>query len=274
MDGGLDRLPLSRSEGLVDPMMTKLEMMAGYLAGRRDESAERIRQELGDPASEACHFLEELREKSRRALDVNPTVWPDPGLDAAGPTARTSSGRARLPVAVIALVVTPVLIAVGAAWWALDHRLRGIEASLSRSDAEWEGRARRLEAAVARVGSDNESARDRLEAALSKLERQLGEVQASRLDPADPTVVRLDRDLDGLRKELAVGERADRQALQELRLAIDEAQRSLRRLEARPPAQPPVRVPVPVLIPMPAEGQGPGTERRSPEGEQPGRPKG
>ena len=131
-------------------MKTKLEMMAGYLAGRRDESADLIRQELGDPASEACRFLEAMREKSRGALEVNPPRRPDYGPAARGPIARAFPKPARLPVTVVALVVSPLLIAVGAAWWAHDQRLRGIEASLSRGDEGWEGRVRRLETAVAR----------------------------------------------------------------------------------------------------------------------------
>jgi hypothetical protein len=269
MDVGLDRLPQSRPEGLVDPMKTKLEMMAGYLAGRRDESADLVRQELGDPASEACRFLEAMREKSRAALGVDPPGRPDPGPAPRGPIARALPGPARLPVTVLALVVSPVLIAVGAAWWAQDQRLRGIEASLSRGDEGREDRVRRLERAVARGGNATESALDRQEAALGKLERRLGEDRASRLDPDDPTVDRLRRDLDGLRQDLGARERADRQDLQGLRSALEEAQRSLRRLEARPPAQPPVRVPVPILIPMPAQGHGPGLEQHDPDGGHP-----
>ncbi len=250
-------------------MKTKLEMMADYLAGRRDESADLIRQELGDPASEACRFLEAMREKSRGVLEVNPPGRPDPGPAPRGPIARAFLKPARLPFTVVALVVSPVLIAVGAAWWAHDQRLRGIEASLARGDAGWEDRVRRLETAVARGGNATESALARLEAALGKLERRLGEDHASRLDPDDPTVARLRRDLDGLRQDLGARERADRQDLQELRSAIEEALRSLRRLEARPPAQPPARVPVPVLIPMPAQGHGPGLEHRDPDGDHP-----
>ena len=252
-------------------MKTKLEMMAGYLSGRRDESADLIRQELGDPASEACGFLEALREKSRGALGVNPPGRPDPdpGPGPRGPIARALPGPARLPVTVLALVVSPVLIAVGAAWWAQDQRLRGIEASLSRGGEGWEDRVRRLETALARGGNATESALARLEAALGKLERRLGEDHASRLDPDDPTVARLRHDLDGLRQNLGARERAERQDLQELRSAIEEALRSLRRLEARPLAQPPVRVPVPVLIPMPAPGHGPGLEHKDPEGDHP-----
>jgi hypothetical protein len=269
MDGGLDRLPQSRPEGLVDPMNTKLEMMAGYLAGRRDESADLIRQELGDPASEAGRFLEAMREKSRGALGVDPPGRPDPGPAPRGPIAWALPGPARLPVTGLALVVSPVLIAVGVAWWAQDQRLRGIGASLSRGDERWEDRVRRLEMAVARGGNATESALARLEAALGKLERRLGEDHASRLDPDDPTVARLRRDLDGLRQDLGARERSDRQDLQELRSAIEEALRSLRRLEARPPARPSVRVPVPVLIPMPAQGHGPGLEHHDPDGDHP-----
>jgi hypothetical protein len=269
MDGGVDRLPQSCPEGLVDPMKTKLEMMAGYLAGRRDESADLIRQEIGDPGSEACRFLEAIREKSRGALGVNPPGRPDPGQAPRGPIARVLPGPARLPVTVLALVVLPVLIAVGAAWWALDLRLRGIEASLSRGMERWDDRVRRLEAAVARGGNATESALARLEAALGKLERQLGEVHTSRLDPDDPTVARLRRDLEGLRQDLGARERADRQDLQELRSAIEEALRSLRRLEARPPAQPPLRVPVPVLIPLQAQGHGPDLEHQDLKGDRP-----
>ena len=75
-------------------MKTKLEMMAGYLAGRRDESADLIRQELGDPASEACRFLEAMREKSRGALGVNPTAagW-TPRRTRRGPIAGAFRGR-------------------------------------------------------------------------------------------------------------------------------------------------------------------------------------
>ena len=263
-------------------MKTKLEMMAGYLAGRRDDSADMIRQELGDPASEACRFLEAMREKSRGALEVNPPERPDLGLVSRDPIARALPGPARLPVTVLALVVLPVLIAVGAAWWAHDQRLRGIEASLSRGDVGWQDRVRRLETAVARGRNATESALARQEEALGKLEQRLEEDHPSRLDPEDPTVARLRRDLDDLRQDLGARERADRQDLQVLRSAIEEALRSLRRLEARPPAQPPVRVPVPVLIPMPApaQGHGPGLEQHEQsrdhpsQGSEPQRPPG
>jgi hypothetical protein len=231
-------------------MKTKLEMMAGYLAGRRDPAADLIRQELGDPASEAGLFLEAMQEKSRGALRVNPPERPE---------------RLWLFVTGLVLVVALVLLAVGAAGGAHDRRLRGIAASLSRKDQEWAGRVGRLEAAVAGGGNRTESAVARLEAALGKLERRLGEVPAARLDPGDSVVVRLLRDLDGLSHELGARERADRQDLQELRTAIEEARRSLRRLEARPPAQPPVQVPVPVLIPLSSQGQGPGQEHHNPD---------
>jgi hypothetical protein len=266
MDTGLDCLPQFHPEGLVDPMKTKLEMMAGYLAGRRDESADLVRQELGDPDSEACSFLEAIREKTRGAPGVDPLGWPDPGPSRPGAIARALPRPARLPVTLFALAVSLVLIAVGAAWWAHDQRLRGIEAALSRGDRQWEGRVRRLEAAVARRGDAAESAQARLEAASGKLERWLGADHASRLDPDDPTLARLRHELDGLRQDLGALARAERQDLQELRSTLEEALRSLRRLEARPPAQPPVQVPVPVLIPMSTQGQGPGLEHRDPNG--------
>jgi hypothetical protein len=244
MDGGLDRLPLSCPERLVDPMNTRLEMMAGYLAGRRDASADLIRRELEDPASEACRFLEAMQEKSRGALEVNPPGRPD---------------RLWLPITGLALVLAPILIAAGAAWWAHELRLRGIEASLSRAHQGWTDQVGRLETAVARGGKATESALARLEAALSKLERRLGEVPAARLDPDDPAVGRWIRDLEGLRQDLDARVRADRQDLQEMRASIEEARRSLRRLEARPTPQP-VQVPVPVLIPLSRQAPGPGLE--------------
>jgi hypothetical protein len=216
-------------------MKTKLEMMAGYLAGRRDASSDLIRQELGDPASEARHFLEAMQEKSRGALGVDPPRRPE---------------RLWLFVTVPALVVALVLIAVGVAGWAHAHdrRLRGIEASLSHEDQGWADRVGRLETALARGENRTEAALARLEVALGKLERRLGDVPAARRDPDDSVVARLLRDLDGLRRALGAREQADRQGLQELRTAIEDARRSLRRLEARPPAPQPVQVPVPVLI--------------------------
>jgi hypothetical protein len=231
-------------------MKTKLEMMAGYLAGRRDESTERIRQELSDPASEASCFLEAMRAKSREALPENPPKQPL---------------RPWLPFTVLAMVIAPLLIAAGVASWAHDRRLRRIEASRPREDEQWEDRIRRLETAIARDGNTAGSARARLESALDKLERRLGEIPASRLDSDDPTVARLRRDLDGVRQDLGARERADRHDLQELRSAVEEALRSLRRLEARPPAQPPVQVPVPVLIPLAPQEQRPGLERHEPD---------
>jgi hypothetical protein len=231
-------------------MKTKLEMIAGYLAGRRDDSADQIRQELGDPANEACRFLEAMQEKSRGALRVNA-----PGRPA----------RLWLPITSLALVGALILIAVGAAGWVHDRRLRSIEASLSRADQRWADRVARLETAVARGGNTTESALARLEAALGKLEGRLGEIRAARLDPDDPTVARWLRGLDDLRQDLGARARADRQDLQELRSAIDEALRSLRRLEARPAAKAPVQVPVPVLIPLPSQGQSPGQEHHDPD---------
>jgi hypothetical protein len=243
-------------------MKTKLEMMADYLAGRRDASAELIRQELGDPSSEACGFLEALQDKSRGALAVIPSTAPNrrPGARGGGPIARALAGEARIRLAVLALVVTALLIAVAAAWWTQTLRLRSIEASLVRGTDSWRERLGRLETAVDRGAQANESALARLEVALGKLERRLGQPRAARLDPDDATVSRLRRDLDDLRQDLVARTRADRQELEDVRSIIDEALRSLRRLEARPPAQPPARVPVPVLIPMPAPGQAPALE--------------
>jgi hypothetical protein len=243
-------------------MKTKLEMMADYLAGRRDASAELIRQELGDPNSEARGFLEALQEKSRGSLAVIPAPRPDrrPARREDGPIARALAGKARIRLAVLALVVTALLAAVAAAWWTQTLRLRAIEASLARSNASWRERLGRLETAVDRGARANESALARLEAALDKLERRLGEAIATRVDPDDAIVSRLRRDLDDLRQDLVARTLADRQELEDLRSIIDQAVRSLRRLEARPPAQPPARVPVPVLIPMPAPGQAPALE--------------
>ena len=93
---------------------------------------------------------------------------------------------------VLALVVSPVLIAVGAAWWAQDQRLRGIEASLSRGDERFEERVGRLETAVARRGNATESALARLEAALGKLRATArGRMKCLATRSDDPTVARL-----------------------------------------------------------------------------------
>jgi hypothetical protein len=226
-------------------MKTKLEMMAGYLAGRRDASTDLIRQELGDPASEACLFLEAMQEKSRGALAVNPPGRPE---------------RLWLFVTGLALVVALALIATGAGGWAHERRLRDIEASLSRENRGWADRVGRLETAVTQEGNRTETALIRLGAALGKLEGRLGDLPAARRDPDDSVVARLLRDLDALRHDLGVRERTDRQDLQELRTALEDARRSLRRLEARPAPQPPVQVPVPVLIPLPSQAQRPTQE--------------
>src|SRR5262249_35824194 len=67
-DGGLGDLSRTATGGLADPMKTKMEMMAGYLAGRQDETAGAIRRELEDPSSEASRWLEAVRARSREIL--------------------------------------------------------------------------------------------------------------------------------------------------------------------------------------------------------------
>jgi hypothetical protein len=72
---GLDRLHLPSSPKVGHPMKSKLEGLIAYLADRGGEDAERIRNELGDPTSEASQLLAATRELSQDAFAEQVLQW-------------------------------------------------------------------------------------------------------------------------------------------------------------------------------------------------------
>jgi hypothetical protein len=72
---GLDGVYLPSSPKMGYSMKTKLEALVSYLAGHEGDDAERLRAELGDPASEVNQFLTEIQALSRNALDERVLKW-------------------------------------------------------------------------------------------------------------------------------------------------------------------------------------------------------
>jgi hypothetical protein len=270
-------------------MKTKLEMMVAYLAGRQGETAERIRRELADPTSEANRWLEAVQLRSRGLFSAD---LPKPQDLTPPPSIRSRStkpgvARRRLPPLLWGTVSAAlVFIAVGAAWWAEDDRLRHLEATLARREARWGDRFSRLESALAsREGppqrqtpsakGPNSQERapsnpgDRpMSLALARIESQLGELGQRlgdgrpRPDQDDPQVAQLRGDLDRLKQEVEIAGRASQQESQELSVAVREILHLLRRLAMHSRATEPIPVPVPIPVPAqghePGVGQGPG----------------
>ncbi len=232
-------------------MKTKLEAIAGYLAGREDGSAP-LRAELDDPSSEASRFLDSTRARSR-ALLAGLTA-PSAGV-APGPTPKSShKGRA-------ALGVLACLVAVAAPLWVGEVRARRLEARLERDRAASEADARALEARLLKalealkpppVPEPPSSREPAIEAALGRLESAL-ERYGKRLDglarsgsapaPAsaptasprtDTALADIRAELVLIRREAAANELAGGRQFQELRTIVQELNEVLRRVIGLP----------------------------------------
>src|SRR5262245_11462758 len=138
MGGSLGHLPRTSTGGLAVTMKTKLEMMIGYLAGRQGESAESIRCELRDPASEASRWLEAVRRRSRDVLDVGRLearrFSPPARIDNAIPIPRPERKRWLMVVLGVSAAAIAFL-GLAATWKAQDGRLTRLERMLGHQEA-------------------------------------------------------------------------------------------------------------------------------------------
>ena len=208
-------------------MSTKLETMVGYLSGRDGDP--RLLDELADPSSEASRFLESTRERSR-ALIGGPTVGEK--VDRPRPN--------RFRRLAIAALIAAALVAIGVAYWLADGRLRRLEATLARSEAESRAKDRRLEAALARLADSTPSldplatALGRVEVGLEKLERRIESIDRKPEPPsppkADPSAA---EDLATLRREFSAAEKANARQIEDIRASVQDVARLLRLLLGR-----------------------------------------
>ncbi len=157
-------------------MSTKLEAMVDFLSGR--EGDPRLLDELADPSSEASRFLESTRERSRALLE--------------DPTIGRTVDRPRLPLRwlAIAALIAIALAAFSLISWLAADRLRRLESTLARAEAESKAKDLRLDAALSRIAESRPSldpiaeALGRVEAGLARLERR---VESIEIKPASVT---------------------------------------------------------------------------------------
>jgi hypothetical protein len=261
---------------MVDPMMTKLEMMVAYLAGRKGEAADSIRRELEDPTSEASRCLDAVRSRSLMLFGAERAEMPKLIPHRSIPdrtTARGMAGRPQRSLLVAASSAALILIAVGMQWRAQQVRLRQLEATFVRGESRWDDRFNRLEATLTRREAPAKTqpasairpnlpeprpvspaeiptilALARIEARLGELGQRLGDGQ-SRQNQDNQAVALVQRDLDRLRQDAEVSARTSKQESQELSVAVREIRELVRRLSTRSRAMEPVQVPVPILVP-------------------------
>ena len=235
-------------------MKTKLEAIAGLLAGRAD-SPEALLAELADPTSEASLFLEATRTKSR-ALLAKPRV-------ADAPAKPGRLGSRRLVGLLIAGGLATLVLAVAVPLRVGAIRQARLEAALADQHRQAEADRTRLEAALARAvevlrpAESPPSREPAIEASIASLEAMLLE-QARRLDdlarampPAssppgmvpgpsrpDPALAEIRAELAAIRREAAANELAGGRQFQELRTIVQELNQVLRRLLGRPDGPP------------------------------------
>jgi hypothetical protein len=264
-------------------MKTKLEMMIGYLAGRQGESAESIRRELRDPASEASRWLEAVRLRSRTVLDVgrlearspNPTSRIGDGI----PTRRPERKR-RLMAILGASAAAIAFLGLAATWRAQEGRLTRLERMLGHQQARWDDRFNRLDTILARremerpsqtssskvttarevipaapTGSLPELALARIEARLTEFGKRLEEAAPGQ-PQGDPMIDQLRRDVERLGQQAEARARASREELQSVNMVLQEVLQTLTRLALSSRGAEPMQVPVP--IPVFPQGQLPG----------------
>lgn len=244
-------------------MKTKLENIAGYLAGRDDDSGP-LRAELADPSSEASRFLEATRAKSRALLGDPPEASP-----AEGP--RT----VRRPYLAALAGLGCLAVAIALPLWIGEVRHRRLEATLRSERAESAGELGRLEARLAKaldalkpppspeVRPSREPAIEagveRIEASLIEHGRRLDDLARSRPPPAagapirpDPALAEIRAELVLIRREVAANEQGAGRQFQELRTIVQELNQILRRVLGRPqPGANNIEGPRPMMIPLP-----------------------
>jgi hypothetical protein len=270
-------------------MKTKLEMMVAYLAGRKGDGAELIREELEDATSDASLCLEAVRLRSRRICGTDLPVMQRPIPSRSIRKRVTTGGIARRRLPPQLLVVSSaalVFIALAWAWRAQNDQLRQLAATLARREARWGEHFARLEAALAKRQAPAQSqpvrsnvptlpepkpttpadgatilALARIEARLGELGQRLGEGQP-RQDQDDHQVDQLRRELDSFRQEVKIAVRASKQESQDFGLAVREILQLLRQLTMQLRATDSMQIPVPIPVPLqghgPGAGQGPG----------------
>jgi len=285
--GALSRTSTGR---VVDPMITKLEMMVGYLAGKQGKAAETIRRELDEPTSEANRWLEAIQKRSRAIVRSSPSGLPGPrDLISLAPmpngmATRAPSRKRLLPFLYSMSAASAVFLALGVAWRAQETRLHRIEAMLNERDAWLGTRFEQLTAALAKPGPASQgsapiskpsvapqskpsaTADESTGLALARIEARLGEVgerlreSQSSQNQSDPMIDELRRDVDRLRKEVEARAQASRQESHELGSVVQEVLQLLRGVAMRPWGQDPMQVPVPGSLQerLRRGGQGPG----------------
>lgn len=250
-------------------MKTKLDAIAGFLAGREDGAAT-LRAELADPASEASLFLEATRARSR-------SLMAEPGVAAPAEPAR---GRrpARRRILPIAAGLFGLALAIGVPLGVGAIRDRRLEAARDARDAGTRAELDRLAAALAnapRPPGPPPSRDPAIEATLARLEAALAD-QGRLLDalaraepkaaPAaptrpDPSLAEIRAEMAAIRRELAADQLASGRQFQDLKTIVQELNEILRRVLGRPDRPPnggprPMRLPVPGFEPGGRPGQG------------------
>jgi hypothetical protein len=287
-------------------MRTKLEMMVGYLAGRQGESAESIRRELRDPASEARRWLEAMRSRSRGLGDTGLAemqgLSPPPRIRG-GIAAQWPGRKPWLTVFLGTAAASLPLLGLAAVWRAKDERILRLEIILAQQESRWEARFNRLDAILARRESDKpreipvlkepapreqrsaapaerppDLALARIEARLSDLGQRLDEA-TPRQSQGDPMLDQLRRDVERLGQEAEARARVSKQEIRSLNLALQQVLQILARLDFTPRGGEPMQIPVPVPVlprgygPEPGQGTGilPGSGRDQATGQDPAR---
>jgi hypothetical protein len=256
-------------------MRTKLEMIVGYLAGRQGESAESIRRELRDPASEASRWLEAMRSRSRGLGDTGLAEMQGPGLPSLirdGTAARRPAGRRWLTAFLGGSAAAAALIGLAVAWRAKDERLLRLEMVLGQQEARWEARFNHLDAILVRREPERPSgipvlkeptpreqrsaapaerppdlALARIEARLSELGQRLDEA-TPRQSQGNPMLDQLRRDVERLGQEAEARARVSKQEIRSLNLALQQVLQILTRLDFTPRGAEPMQIPVPVPV--------------------------
>jgi hypothetical protein len=244
-------------------MRNRLEAMVHYLAGREGEAAPALRRELDDPASEFSRFLEATRQRSRALMEPRPPLEAPAraGVLPGSAPIRPALGRV---VTVGALAASILLAGVGALGLG-EARLRRLEGTLARREADSRADARRLEVALARALASPArvaaapvpsiprpdpavaSALARVETGLGQLERRIEGLDRPAPTPAppppgdppptvgaDPAIVEIRRDLTALRRELVASDQAGARQVMEIRMALQEVGNLLRLSLNRP----------------------------------------
>jgi hypothetical protein len=227
-------------------MMTKLEAMVGYLAGRDGDPT--LLKELADPSSEASRFLEATRTRSRALLDQ--PVVSDRSVEPEGLRSKPRNWFERLIWASLAIS------ALGVTLWVGEARVRRLEANLERANAEDRARSEKLENALIRLANSTASTVDstiqikseigQIVAKLDQLERQV-QAHANRPEPTpkiDPIIAEMRDQLAALHRELSSGEKTRTRHLEDLQSTINDVARRLRLLgKGSQPPEPAIEPP-------------------------------